>query len=220
MMLVLISFKSAQSAVDCPFNAAMLWKINEPMIRQEMNSNYHLFEKTNSPDYAKRSCQLRFKMSCFYAELETQIKNCPRWKDGDTILNSLKIQRPEFEMITQRFGCNTYFSAERALYCNSGRETVWGKLHIAARTTTASHPAKKTGSTNTAAAITSPMKPFSDRESEFGGKYDASKDSYRHSATITRTPNGSYKVNVSVSMRGCLGAFDGIGKIEGATLVV
>ena len=122
-------------------------------------------------------------------------------------------------MITQRFGCNTYFSAERALYCNSGRETVWGKLHIAARTTTASHPAKKTGSTNTAAAITSPMKPFSDRESEFGGKYDASKDSYRHSATITRTPNGSYKVNVSVSMRGCLGAFDGIGKIEGATLV-
>jgi len=54
----------------------------------------------------------------------------------------------------------------------------------------------------------------------FEGKYSNSKSGYNHDATITRAPDGSYKVNVSVATRGCLGDFDGIGMIEGKDLVV
>ncbi|MDO9414380.1 MAG: hypothetical protein Q7T81_17555 [Pseudolabrys sp.] len=54
----------------------------------------------------------------------------------------------------------------------------------------------------------------------FEGTYDASDRGMEQGAVITKARDGTYKVNVSVGARGCMGEFDGIGKVEGKTLIV
>jgi hypothetical protein len=54
---------------------------------------------------------------------------------------------------------------------------------------------------------------------DFEGKYTAHRGGYRQEAEIARAADGTYKVGVYVGIEGCSGAFEGIGKIEGAKLI-
>ena len=54
---------------------------------------------------------------------------------------------------------------------------------------------------------------------DFAGKYASHRGGYSQEADITAAADGTYKVGVYVGIEGCSGAFEGVGKIEGATLV-
>lgn len=54
---------------------------------------------------------------------------------------------------------------------------------------------------------------------DFAGKYASHRGGYSQEADITAAAAGTYKVGVYVGIEGCSGAFEGVGRIEGATLV-
>jgi hypothetical protein len=54
----------------------------------------------------------------------------------------------------------------------------------------------------------------------FECKYAGGTRDYRRSATITQAPNASFRVKLEIAARGCLGEFDGVGRMNGPNLVV
>jgi hypothetical protein len=54
----------------------------------------------------------------------------------------------------------------------------------------------------------------------FEGRYRAGSQGYRQDLTIKRRDADSYNVELGVGTEGCSGYLDGIGRVEGATLVV
>lgn len=54
----------------------------------------------------------------------------------------------------------------------------------------------------------------------FEGEYRAGDRSYRQKLVIKRQGDGSYKVEFVVGTEGCSGFFDGLGRLEGGTLIV
>lgn len=55
---------------------------------------------------------------------------------------------------------------------------------------------------------------------DFAGEFTFDRGGYSQEADITKSADGSYKVEAYVGKRsGCSGAFDGTGRLEGADLV-
>jgi hypothetical protein len=54
----------------------------------------------------------------------------------------------------------------------------------------------------------------------FEGRYRAGSQGYRQELTIKKQGADSYNVEFVVGTEGCSGYFDGIGRVEGTTLVV
>src|SRR6185437_7872623 len=53
---------------------------------------------------------------------------------------------------------------------------------------------------------------------DFAGKYATHRGGYSQEADIKAAADGSYEVGVYVGIEGCSGAFEGVGRIEGARL--
>ena len=54
---------------------------------------------------------------------------------------------------------------------------------------------------------------------DFAGTYTSKRGGYSQEADITAAADGTYKVGVYVGIEGCSGAFEGVGRIDGAKLI-
>ncbi|MGO8907719.1 MAG: hypothetical protein ACLQDM_00075 [Bradyrhizobium sp.] len=61
---------------------------------------------------------------------------------------------------------------------------------------------------------------YSSPSPAFEGQYRAGSKEYRQELTIKKQAADSYHVELVVGTEGCSGYFEGVGRVEGATLVV